>query len=120
MPHHERLGVCVDSCHIFAAGYDIRTADTYAATFAEFDRVVGLDKVRCFHLNDSQKDLGSRVDRHSHIGQGCIGLEAFRLLVNDARFRGIPMIIETPKGDEMAEDVENLMLLRSLVAPAAD
>lgn len=120
VPHHERLGVCVDSCHIFAAGYDIRTADTYAATFAEFDRVVGLDKVRCFHLNDSQKDLGSRVDRHSHIGQGCIGLEAFRLLVNDARFRGIPMIIETPKGDEMAEDVENLMLLRSLVAPAAD
>jgi deoxyribonuclease-4 len=117
--YHHRLGVCVDTCHIFAAGYDIRTPEAYAATFAEFDRVVGVDRVRCFHLNDSQKDLGSRVDRHSHIGQGCIGLEAFRLLVNDPRFRAIPMIIETPKGDDMAEDVENLALLRSLVAPAA-
>lgn len=118
-PYHGRLGVCVDTCHIFAAGYDIRTPEAYAATFAELDRLVGLDKVRCFHLNDSQKDLGSRVDRHSHIGQGCIGLEAFRLLVNDPRFRGVPMIIETPKGDDMAEDIENLTLLRSLVAPAA-
>lgn len=119
VPHHDRLGVCVDSCHIFAAGYDIRTPETYAATFAEFDRVIGLDRVRCFHLNDSQKDLGSRVDRHSHIGQGCIGLEGFRLLVNDPRFTQLPMIIETPKGDDMAEDVENLSLLRSLVGAAA-
>lgn len=117
--HQHRLGVCVDTCHIFAAGYDIRTPEAYAATFAELDRVVGLDRVRCLHLNDSQKDLGSRVDRHSHIGQGCIGLEAFRLLVNDPRLRGVPMIIETPKGDDMAEDVENLTLLRSLVAPDA-
>jgi deoxyribonuclease-4 len=117
VPHHARLGVCVDTCHIFAAGYDIRTPQTYAATFAEFDRVVGLERIRCFHLNDSQKDLGSRVDRHSHIGQGCIGQEGFRLLVNDPRFRALPMIIETPKGDDMAEDVENLALLRSLVAP---
>lgn len=119
VPHHHRLGVCVDTCHIFAAGYDIRTAEAYEATFAELDRIVGIDKVRCFHLNDSQKDLGSRVDRHSGIGQGCIGLEAFRLLVNDPRFRGLPMILETPKGDDMAEDVENLTLLRSLVAPVA-
>lgn len=113
--HHARLGVCVDTCHIFAAGYDIRDAERYAATFAELDRVVGLANVRCFHLNDSQKDLGSRVDRHAPIGQGCIGQEAFRLLVNDPRFHGLPMIIETPKGDDMAEDRENLGLLRSLV-----
>lgn len=119
VPHHDRLGVCVDTCHIFAAGYDIRSPEAYEATFAELDRVVGLDKVRCFHLNDSQKDLGSRVDRHSGIGQGCIGLEAFRLLVNDPRFRAVPMIIETPKGDDMAEDIENLTLLRSLVVPVA-
>lgn len=113
--HHARLGVCVDTCHIFAAGYDIRDAEGYAATFAELDRLVGLANVRCFHLNDSQKDLGSRVDRHAPIGQGCIGAEAFRLLVNDPRFHGLPMIIETPKGDDMAEDRENLGLLRSLV-----
>lgn len=120
VPYPARLGVCVDTCHIFAAGYDIRAAEGYAATFAEFDRLVGLQHIRCFHLNDSQKDLGSRVDRHSHIGQGCIGREAFRLLVNDPRFAGVPMIIETPKGDEMAEDIENLTLLRSLIgAPAA-
>jgi deoxyribonuclease-4 len=105
----------VDTCHIFAAGYDIRDEATYQATFAEFDRLIGLERIKAFHLNDSQKDLGSRVDRHSHIGQGCIGLEAFRLLVNDPRFQAIPMIIETPKGDDMAEDVENLTLLRSLV-----
>jgi deoxyribonuclease-4 len=119
VPHHERMGVCVDTCHIFAAGYDIRTPETYAATFDSFGSLVGLDKIRCFHLNDSLKDLGSRVDRHSHIGQGCIGIEGFRLLVNDARFQGIPMIIETPKGDDMAEDITNLSLLRSLVAPSA-
>lgn len=118
--HHARLGVCVDTCHIFAAGYDIRTPETYAATFAELDRIVGLAQVRCFHLNDSQKELGSRVDRHSHIGQGCIGVEAFRLLVNDPRFRAVPMIIETPKGEAMLEDIENLSLLRSLIAAVAD
>jgi deoxyribonuclease IV len=115
IPHHDRLGVCVDTCHIFAAGYDIRDEATYQATFAEFDRLIGLDWIKAFHLNDSQKDLGSRVDRHSHIGQGCIGLEAFRLLVNDPRFQTVPMIIETPKGDDMAEDIENLNLLRSLI-----
>lgn len=115
IPYHDRLGVCVDTCHIFAAGYDIRDPDTYDATFAELDRLVGLERVKCFHLNDSQKDLGSRVDRHAHIGQGCIGTEAFRLLVNDPRFARLPMIIETPKGEDMAEDRMNLALLRSLV-----
>lgn len=116
VPDSGRLGVCVDTCHIFAAGYDIRTPEGYAATFDEFERLVGLQHIRCFHLNDSLKDLGSRVDRHSHIGQGCIGPEAFRLLVNDPRFAALPMLIETPKGDDMAEDVMNLSLLRSLVA----
>jgi deoxyribonuclease IV len=115
VPYPERLGVCVDTCHIFAAGYDIRSAEAYAATMAEFERVVGLTQIKCFHLNDSQKDLGSRVDRHAHIGEGCIGLEAFRLIVNDRRFADLPMIIETPKGDDMAEDRENLARLRSLV-----
>lgn len=115
IPHHDRLGVCVDTCHIFAAGYDIRDEASYHATFAELDRLVGLERVKCFHLNDSQKDVGSRVDRHAHIGQGCIGVEAFRMLVNDPRFVDLPMIIETPKGEDMAEDRMNLALLRSLV-----
>jgi deoxyribonuclease IV len=115
VPHHHRLGVCVDTCHIFAAGYDIRTPASYTETFAELERIVGLERVKCFHLNDSQKELGSRVDRHAHIGQGHIGLEAFTQLVNDPRFRAVPMIIETPKSDSMLEDVENLTLLRSLV-----
>ncbi len=114
VPYPERLGVCIDTCHIFAAGYDIRTADTYEVTFAAFDSVVGNEHIRVFHLNDSQHDLGSRRDRHEHIGKGCLGEEAFRLLVNDPRFLSFPMILETPKGDDMAEDVENLTLLRSL------
>ncbi|MEI6777304.1 MAG: deoxyribonuclease IV [Chloroflexales bacterium] len=118
VPHHDRMAVCVDTCHIFAAGYDIRDEASYRATFDAFERIVGVGRIKCFHLNDSQKDLGSRVDRHSHIGQGCIGQEGFRLLVNDPRFVGIPMIIETPKGDGIAEDVENLSLLRSLVGKA--
>jgi deoxyribonuclease-4 len=119
VPDHGRLGVCVDTCHIFAAGYDIRTPEGYAATFETFAGLVGLQHIRCFHLNDSQKSLGSRVDRHTHIGQGEIGLEAFRLLVNDRRFAGTPMLIETPKDEDMADDVVNLALLRSLVATPA-
>ncbi|MBO9316035.1 MAG: deoxyribonuclease IV [Chloroflexus sp.] len=115
IPYHNRLGICVDTCHIFAAGYDIRDRESYEATFAELDRLIGLSWIKCFHLNDSQKELGSRVDRHAHIGQGCIGLEAFRLLVNDPRFASLPMIIETPKGEDMAEDRMNLAVLRSLV-----
>lgn len=114
--HPERLGVCVDTCHIFAAGYDIRTEAGYHQTFARFDEIIGVEHIKAFHLNDSQKGLGSRVDRHAHIGQGEIGLEAFRLLVNDPRFTAIPKIIETPKNEDMAEDIENLTLLRSLVA----
>src|SRR5512145_614625 len=93
----DRLGICVDTCHLLAAGYEIRTIEGYATTFETFDRIVGLDRIKVFHVNDSQKDLGSRVDRHAHIGEGCIGVEGFSLLVNDSRFSGLPMILETPK-----------------------
>jgi len=112
----ERIGVCVDSCHIFAAGYDLRTEEAYQATMAELERHVGLAQVRFFHLNDAKKELGSRVDRHEHIGKGMIGLEGFRNLVNDPRFAGMPMTIETEKGDDLAEDRENIAVLRSLLA----
>ncbi len=111
----ERVGVCVDTCHIFAAGYDIRSAEAYAVTMAELERIIGLERVKAFHLNDSQKDLGSRVDRHAHIGEGRIGIEGFRALVNDQRFAGLPMVLETPKEEDLADDVRNLATLRSLV-----
>jgi deoxyribonuclease IV len=111
----ERLAVCVDTCHLLASGYDIRTPEACAATFDEFDRVIGIDRIKAFHLNDSQKDLGSRVDRHTHIGAGCVGLEGFRAIVNDPRFAELPMILETPKGDDLAEDIENLAKLRGLI-----
>jgi deoxyribonuclease-4 len=113
--HQERLGVCVDTCHLLAAGYDIRTPEAYTATFAEFDRLVGLDRIKVFHVNDSQKGLGSRVDRHTHIGEGEIGIEGFRALVNDTRFVDLPMILETPKGEDLAEDIANLAQLRGLI-----
>ncbi|MBT3277855.1 MAG: deoxyribonuclease IV [Phycisphaerales bacterium] len=93
----DRLGVCLDTAHIFAAGYDIRTAETYAETMAEFDRVVGIKHLKAIHCNDSLKDFATRVDRHAHIGEGKIGVEAFRQLVNDKRLATIPMILETPK-----------------------
>jgi deoxyribonuclease-4 len=112
--YQNRLGICVDTCHIFAAGYDIRTPETYAATFAEFDRLIGIDRIRFFHLNDSKKELGSRVDRHEHIGKGYIGLAGFRELLMDSHFAKHPMTLETPKGKDLAEDRENLALLRSL------
>jgi deoxyribonuclease-4 len=113
-----RLGVCLDTCHVFAAGYALAPQKAYQATLRAFDRTVGLSRLRCFHLNDSQKPLGSRVDRHAHIGRGCLGLEPFRLLVNDRRFRNRPMVLETPKeeGDEGDMDTVNLAALRALVA----
>jgi deoxyribonuclease-4 len=112
----ERLRVCFDTEHAFAAGYDLRAADGYARTFAEFDETVGLDLLVAFHLNDAKKDLGCRVDRHEHIGKGFLGLEAFRLLLNDRRFWGLPMCLETPKSDDCHEDRENLATLRGLFA----
>jgi deoxyribonuclease-4 len=113
----DRLGVCLDTCHIFAAGYPLSPEKEYRATFREFDRQVGLRRLRVFHVNDSLKPLGSRVDRHAHIGRGCLGLEPFRLLVNDRRFRRLPMILETPKEDANEGDMDtvNLDVLRSLV-----
>jgi deoxyribonuclease IV len=112
----ELLGVCVDTCHVFAAGYDISKSDEYEQTVESLDRCVGLDRVKAFHLNDSKKECGSRVDRHEHIGQGCIGEEAFRMLLNDARFTHVPMYLETPKGGENDQeyDLMNLARLRSL------
>lgn len=92
-----RFGVCVDTCHIFAAGYDIRTPRAYDRTMAAFDRIVGLPALRAIHLNDSLKGLGSRVDRHTHIGRGKIGLAGFANFVNDARLAHLPMLLETPK-----------------------
>jgi len=112
----ERVGFCFDTCHVFAAGYDIRTPEAYAETMAEFDRLIGLERIRCFHFNDSKKGLGSRVDRHDHIGTGLLGLTAFANILNDGRFAAVPMILETPKSKDMHEDVENLRILRGLVA----
>jgi deoxyribonuclease-4 len=111
----ELLGVCVDTCHIFAAGYELRTREGYDATISALSVTTGLDKVRFFHLNDSKKALGSRVDRHEHIGKGEIGLAGFRNLLRDGRFCGLPMTLETPKGKTLVEDQENLQTLRSLL-----
>lgn len=111
----DRFAVCYDTCHTFAAGYDITTPEGYKKTFTEFDRIIGLDRLQCFHMNDSKKGLNSRVDRHEHIGQGAMGLEGFRLLVNDPRFSKIPKVLETPKGDNDEMDAINLKALRGLI-----
>jgi deoxyribonuclease IV len=110
----ERLGVCIDTAHLFAAGYDIRAPKGWEAAMKEIETLLGLEQILAFHLNDSKTDLGSRVDRHAHIGQGKIGKEAFRHIVNDARFKNSPGCLETPKSKDMHEDVENLAVLRSL------
>ncbi len=111
----ERFGVCVDTCHIFAGGYNISTEKGYADTLREFDRLIGLNRIRLFHVNDSKTPLGSRVDRHEHIGKGKIGLQGFRCLLNDPRFFNTPMILETPKGEKGEEDKVNLRVLRGLI-----
>jgi deoxyribonuclease-4 len=111
----ERLCVCLDTAHVFAAGYELATAKLTKQMFAEFDRTVGLKRLVALHLNDSKTARGSRVDRHEHIGKGLIGLEAFRFIMRDPRLRKIPKVLETPKGKEMTEDVENMRTLRSLL-----
>ena len=111
----DRVAFCFDTCHVFAAGYDIRTPETYTATVSEFGRVLGLDRLKCFHFNDSKKGLGARVDRHDAIGTGMLGLAPFGFILNDPRFAGTPMILETPKSEDMHEDVENLRVLRGLI-----
>jgi deoxyribonuclease-4 len=114
--HPRRLGVCFDTCHVFAAGYSLAPPADYQATFREFDRVIGLKRLKLFHLNDSKKPRGSRVDRHEHIGQGCLGPEPFRALVNDPRIQQTPMILETPKHDAAGNEMDpvNLATLRGL------
>ena len=120
---HRRVGVCLDTCHLIASGYDIGSPDGYASTFTQFGRLVGFDRLKAFHMNDSKKPLGSRVDRHQHIGQGCLGLEPFRRIVNDRRFRDLPMLLETPKAEGKATgpiavdplDAQNLDTLRGLI-----
>jgi len=111
----DRIGVCLDTCHIFAAGYDIRTSDGYQEVMNAFDRVIGIDKLRAIHLNDSKMPFASNKDRHEHIGEGEIGVEGFRALVNDTRLSGIPGVLETEKDAEGDYDRKNLALLRSLV-----
>jgi len=113
-PH--RFGVCFDTCHTFAAGYNTVTEEGYAGTMDSFDRIIGIDKLLCFHVNDSKKGLGSRVDRHEHIGQGAMGLAPFRFIMNDLRFKNIPKILETPKGDNGDMDAVNMNTLRNLSA----
>ena len=110
----ERLRVCLDTEHAFAAGYDLRSAAGYAAALAELDANLGIDRIVAFHLNDAKCALGGRLDRHEHIGRGGLGLGAFRRLLRDRRFAGLPMCIETPKGADLAEDRRNLAVLRSL------
>jgi len=124
---HRRVGVCLDTCHLIASGYDICTPEGYASTFKQFGRLVGFDRLKAFHLNDSKKPLGSRVDRHEHIGRGYLGLEPFRRIVNDRRFRGLPMLLETPKAEGKPTgpiaidplDEQNLNTLRGLMARKA-
>jgi deoxyribonuclease-4 len=119
-----RVGVCLDTCHLLAAGYDLCSAESHDRTFADFDRIVGLDRLFVFHLNDSKRPCGSRVDRHEHIGKGCLGLAAFRRIVNDPRFANLPMLLETPKLDTPESrkksdadpwDLKNLRTLRKLI-----
>ena len=110
----ERLGVCLDTCHIFAAGYDIRTESSYEKTIAKFDQVIGLQRLKAIHLNDSKRELGLRVDRHEIIGKGKIGLEGFRLIMNDPRFTNIPKVLEIPANLEVFK--KNLDLLKSLAS----
>ncbi|MEX0602739.1 MAG: deoxyribonuclease IV [Bacteroidota bacterium] len=111
----DRMAVCLDTCHVHAAGYDIVSEKGYAETFGEFDAIVGFERLVAFHINDSRRERGSRVDRHEHIGKGHIGRKGFALLMNDPRFVAIPKILETPKGAEMKEDVVNMKVLRMLV-----
>jgi len=127
MNDHRRVGVCLDTCHLLASGYDLCSPEGYAATFAQFGRLIGFDRLRVFHMNDSKRPLGSRVDRHEHIGQGYLGLEPFRRIVNDPRFRDLPMLLETPKAEGKATgpigidplDEQNLNTLRELMAGKA-
>jgi deoxyribonuclease-4 len=112
----ERLGICFDTAHALAAGYEFRDAASYRAMWSEFDSLIGRERLGAIHLNDSKRDKGDHVDRHEQLGKGFLGLESFRLLLHDPALRQVPMILETPKGPDLQEDIENLALLRSLLA----
>ena len=124
MNNHRRAGVCLDTCHLLASGYDLCSPEGYARTFTQFGRLVGFDRLKAFHLNDCKKPLGSRIDRYEHVGQGHLGLEPFRRLVNDSRFRDLPMLLETPKTESRTPgavtvdplDEQNLTTLRTLIS----
>lgn len=111
----ERIGICLDTCHVFAAGHDIRTANGWNTMLEELESTFGLERLKVVHVNDSKKDVGSHVDRHEHIGAGRIGLDGFRHLMNDRRLQDVPKILETDKSDDMHEDIENMERLRSLI-----
>jgi deoxyribonuclease IV len=114
-----RIGVCIDTCHLFASGYDLRSKESYERTFQELLTRIPKRKILAFHLNDSKMPLNSKVDRHEHIGKGQLGVEAFRMLMNDSRFAEVPKVLETPKGKDLAEDVMNLSLLKELMQHSA-
>ena len=116
----ERLAVCLDTCHILVAGYEFRTPQSCAAMLAEFDAEIGLDRLKIIHANDAMKDIGSRLDRHTHIGQGFVGLDGFRNLMRHPQIRQVPMILETPKDNDPADDIANLTQLRALAEETAD
>ncbi|RMH70671.1 MAG: deoxyribonuclease IV [Gemmatimonadetes bacterium] len=111
----DRLGVCVDTCHAFAAGYDLRSVEGYQRLIDDLEREVGMERLKCWHLNDSKGELGSRKDRHAHIGEGNIGIDGFRWVLNDPRWVDVPMLLETPKGKDLKEDVMNLKRLCAVV-----
>jgi deoxyribonuclease-4 len=111
-----RVGVCWDTCHLYAAGIDFTDEDKYERMVASFDRIVGLDRLKAIHMNDSKKGIGSRVDRHDHIGKGTLGLDPFRFIMNDSRLMTLPKVLETPKDPEPQADLDNLATLKSLVA----
>ena len=113
----KRVGICFDTCHAFAAGYDFRTPKTYETLWQQFDDIIGISKLKAMHLNDSKKGLNLNVDRHENIGEGQLGLEAFRLLCNDERFFNIPKVLETPKDVSLKNDIMNLSILKELLSP---
>jgi deoxyribonuclease-4 len=116
----ERLGVCLDTCHVLVAGYEFRTPESCAAMLAEFDALIGLERLKIIHANDAMKDIGSKLDRHTHIGQGFVGLDGFRNLMRHPAIRQVPMILETPKDEDPADDIANLARLRALAEETAD
>lgn len=111
----DRMSVCIDTCHIFAAGYNIKDPKEYKKVIKEFDEIISLERLQCIHMNDSKKELGSKIDRHEHIGKGFIGLEGFANIMNDKKLEKVPKILETPKEKDQKEDLENIKVLLSLI-----